>query len=168
MWLCVLIRKQLTVIPTSATQRSPMEKPFTFLPISTMVPIASCPGMSWIYAFILCSGVWSEVTYWKLGNKFSLCNKLSIVYKGSKRSSDLINVTIRATDTCYYKFSALSDKQQNDNKILAATRHYRDGHLESEIWATAAHIRTFKQYFVVIDLRYGHLLDNKIPGLYSY
>jgi hypothetical protein len=31
-----------------------------------------------------------------------------------------------------------------------------------------AHIHTFKQYFVVIDLRYGHLLDNEIPGLYSY
>jgi hypothetical protein len=54
------------------------------------------------------------------------------------------------------------------SKILTATRYYRDGHLESEIWANVAHICTFKQYFVVIDLRYGHLLDNEISGLYSY
>lgn len=53
-------------------------------------------------------------------------------------------------------------------KYLPQQDTYGDGHLESEIWANEAHIRTFKQYFVVVDLRYGHLLNNEIPGLYSY
>lgn len=39
--------KKLAVMPTSATQRSPMAKPLTFLPISTMLPTASWPGMSY-------------------------------------------------------------------------------------------------------------------------
>ena len=38
--------EQRTVMLTSTTQRSPNEKPSTFFPISTIVPIASCPGMS--------------------------------------------------------------------------------------------------------------------------
>jgi hypothetical protein len=37
----------LTVIPTSATQRSPFWKPWTSLPTSTATPTASWPGMSY-------------------------------------------------------------------------------------------------------------------------
>ena len=40
------IDRELTVMPTSATQRSPMAKSFTFFPISTMCPMASWPGIS--------------------------------------------------------------------------------------------------------------------------
>ena len=50
--------------------------------------------------------------------------------------------------------------------ILAATSHYGVGHLEGENLANVVDICTFKQYFVVIDLRYGYLLDNEIPGLH--
>ena len=37
--------------------------------------------------------------------------------------------------------------------------------LESEILINVAHIPTFKQYLVVIDLRYRNSLDEEIPGL---
>jgi len=40
-------QKKLTVMPTSATQRSPSAKPLTFFPIWTTLPMASWPGMSW-------------------------------------------------------------------------------------------------------------------------
>ena len=36
----------LTQMLTSATQRSPISNPLTFLPISTTFPMASCPGIS--------------------------------------------------------------------------------------------------------------------------
>lgn len=46
---CVKRYQALTVIPTSATHRSPMAKPFTFLPIFTIDPMASWPGISFGY-----------------------------------------------------------------------------------------------------------------------
>lgn len=59
-------RKGLTVIPTSATQRSPMEKPLTFLPISTTVPIASCPGISYGWLSVPVFSGLNEATCGKL------------------------------------------------------------------------------------------------------
>lgn len=43
----IVAMQEFTVMPTSATQRFPIEKSLTFLPMATMVPIASWPGMSY-------------------------------------------------------------------------------------------------------------------------
>ena len=48
----------LTVIPTSATQRSPFWKPWTSLPTSTATPTASWPGISYRGRGKVC--IWEE------------------------------------------------------------------------------------------------------------
>ena len=139
-----------TTVVGSATHRSPLSKPVTFLPVSTTSPTTSWPGIS-------C----------KRQSKSS-GRTLQAIERGAYRELRdefaLMYVTIGTTDPC---------TRSSTEKCGRWLRRYSPHALTDEVLKTVSYVNgcsgrrspTFQENLIVSDLRNRYLADIKLASL---